>query len=210
MASTTKADQLTGDDKIAQMDEEMHHATHPAAEVWAYGAAGWLTVLALPHLLFPRILVLMSAPAEGAAPDHEKHPLSLTKLEGFLAMHFGILLIALALCLVLAIPSASPVDPRPQSEPIQHPLLTPLSLALGVIAFSAWNSSIHGLGAFPMIVSVGCGAISMWGFWVMFFASSLGHHSKKTGADKRTSAFLFGNKQSACEQKKEYNKTKAE
>lgn len=120
MAATTKADELTGDDKVAQLDEvriamragysrrswrsqEMHYATHPAAEVWAYGAAGWLTLLALPHILFPRILVLMSAPAEGAAPDHEKHPLSLTKLEGFLAMHFGILLVALALCLILAV-----------------------------------------------------------------------------------------------------------
>lgn len=43
----------------------------------------------------------------------------------------------------------------------------------------------------------------------MIFASE-GRHSDKTGADKRTSAFLFGNKQSAFEQKKDYNKAKAE
>jgi len=59
-----------------------------------------------------------------------------------------------------------------------------------------------------MVVSTGCGAISMWGFWVMFFAHE-SRKSKKTGADKRTSAFLFGNKSSAYEQKKEYNKARS-
>ncbi|EJD53062.1 hypothetical protein AURDEDRAFT_119837 [Auricularia subglabra TFB-10046 SS5] len=166
MAAPTKADKLMDNDEITQLDEEMFHATHPAAEVWAYGTAGWLTLLSLPHLLFPRMLMLMTSPEEGAE-DHQKHPLQLTQLEKFFSTHFGILLVALALCLVLSIPSASPVAPRPQGGPIQHPLLTPLSFAMAVMAFSAYNSAIHGLGAFPMIVAVGCGSVSLWGFWVV-------------------------------------------
>ncbi|KAH7107568.1 hypothetical protein BKA62DRAFT_683786 [Auriculariales sp. MPI-PUGE-AT-0066] len=189
------------EEHIAKLDEQMHHATSPAAEAWAYGAAGWMALLAVPHLLFPRLLVLMATPETGAAPEH--HPLRLTQLESFFSLHFGVLLITVALSVIISIPNASPGEPRP--EALQHPLLTPLSLGLGVMSFASYHTSLKGLGALPMIAAVGSGAISLWGFWVMFFASE-GRRSKKTGADKRTSAFLFGNKAAASEQKKEYRR----
>jgi len=187
----------------AKVDVEMHHGTHPAAEVWAYSAAGWLLCLSMPLLVFPRLLILLSSPPSGPTPEH--HPLTLTPLENFLSMHFGILLIALAVCLVMSIPHASPVAPRPGGEPARHPLLAPLSGAFGVTSFASYHSSITSIGAFPMIVCVGAGLMSLWGFWVMFFAGD-GVYSKKTGADKRTSAFLFGNKNAVFEQKKQWKK----
>ena len=44
------------------------------------------------------------------------------------------------------------------------------------------------------------------GLWCLMFASSSGRISRKTGADKRTSAFPFGNKESASERKKALRK----
>jgi len=54
-------------------------------------------------------------------------------------------------------------------------------------------------------VFVGSGIIGLWGAWAAMFGDS-SSVSKKTGADKHTSAFLFGNKSAASVQKKEWLK----
>lgn len=78
------------------------------------------------------------------------------------------------------------------------------------------------------LLTLGNGAIGIWGWWVGAFGVSAGLRSKKTvcglssflcqdvahhvmfaifqGADKRTSAFPFKNKTAASEQKKVWKK----
>jgi len=73
-----------------------------------------LALLALPHVAFPRLLVLMASPESGATPEH--HPMRLTQLESFLSLHFGVLLLAVALSVLVSIPSASPTNPRLSEE----------------------------------------------------------------------------------------------
>lgn len=51
--------------------------------------------------------------------------------------------------------------------------------------------------------SVACACV---GLWCLLFARSSGRISKKTGADKRTSGFPFGNKESASAKKKQMRK----
>ncbi len=40
---------------------------------------------------------------------------------------------------------------------------------------------------------VGSGVFGAFGLWCLMFASGPGHISKRTGADKRTSGFIFKN-----------------
>jgi hypothetical protein len=49
-------------------------------------------------------------------------------------------------------------------------------------------------------------ALGSMGLWCILFASSPGKISRKTGADKRTSGFPFGNKESASAKKKQMGK----
>lgn len=54
----------------------------------------------------------------------------------------------------------------------------------------------HALGA------IGSGSLACMGLWCILFASGSGRISRKTGADKRTSGFPFGNKESAGAKKR--------
>ena len=58
--------------------------------IWSWLSAALLTILAATLTLSPRLLLFLSESA-----------VSLTSLEAFLALHFGIFLAALALTLVL-------------------------------------------------------------------------------------------------------------
>lgn len=58
--------------------------------IWSWVSAALLTILAATLTLSPRLLLFLSESA-----------VSLTSLEAFLALHFGIFLAALALTLVL-------------------------------------------------------------------------------------------------------------
>lgn len=50
--------------------------------------------------------------------------------------------------------------------------------------------------------ALGSGALAAIGLWCILFASTSGRISRKTGADKRTSGFPFGNRESAGAKKR--------
>jgi len=165
---------------------------------WAWFTAGWLVTLAFPLLAFPRFFLFLSIPAGPATTEMRE---TLYPLERFLCTHLGIGLIATALALVTSIPSPPPLvrsglAPTPTSG---HPLLGPLSLGLSLTAFVAYNTA--NIGALGTLISVGSGITGVWGLWVMAFEGT-SNYSNKTGADKHTSSFLFGNRAAASEQKK--------
>ncbi|CCM04613.1 uncharacterized protein FIBRA_06797 [Fibroporia radiculosa] len=166
---------------------------------WAWGAASILAVSATTLLLFPRFLLFL---VEGGGSERRTY---LTPLESFLARNLGILLVAAAIVLVLNVPSVPLFDPNQATT--RHPLLAPLSSACAIIAFLAYNTrSVSSLG---LLVTFPAAAISLWGFWVMLFEGTSAF-SKKTGADKHTSTFLFGNRAAASAQKKRWKKRRAE
>jgi hypothetical protein len=106
--------------------------------------------------------------------------------------------------LVLNVPSSFAVPPNnSQTTSATHPLLWPLTVASGLSALLSYNTK--DVGPLSFIAFIGTGIVNMWGFWVILFAGPP-LLSKKTGADKRTSAFLFGNSSAASVQKKEWKK----
>jgi len=158
--------------------------------VWAYGSTALLATLAIPMVFFPRVLLFTSE----TGPNSRT---ALTPLESFLALHGGILLFALAMSLLFNIPSDRPVA-QMTSKVAGHPLLVPLTTASTLIAFLSYNTK--SVSSLASLVFLGSATIGVWGLWTIMF-SGTSNVSKKTGADKHTSRFLFGNKSAASVQK---------
>jgi len=68
-----------------------------------------------------------------------------------------------------------------------------------VFTYARYNTT--GSTSFAL-ASIGSAVLFSVGLWCLLFASSSGRISRKTGADKRTSGFPFGNKESASAKKK--------
>jgi len=164
--------------------------TDNSLAIWSWLSAALLALLAATLTLSPRLLLFLS-----------ESGVSLTPLEAFLALHFGIFLAAFALTLVLNVPSPKP--PIPSDEVPPHPLLTPLTIAANISAFLAWNTK--NVGALASIIFFISMTIGLWGLWTIVFANS-GSISKSTGADKHTSSFIFGNQAAASSQKKRFKR----
>ncbi|OCH93417.1 hypothetical protein OBBRIDRAFT_702103, partial [Obba rivulosa] len=155
-----------------------------------------LSILSLLLMLFPSFILFLAETGEV-----ERRP-TLTPLEAFLLLHTGILLGAVAIAVVFNIPQASLSLPEALPKGTQgHPLLGALSVACTLIAFISYNT--RAIGSLAFFVSVGSAVIGVWGLWAIMFAGS-SYKSRKTGADKRTSRFLFGNKAAASVQKKQW------
>jgi hypothetical protein len=165
--------------------------------IWAWTSATLLFLLALCLILSPRLLLFVSETS-----SNTERRTALTPLESFLALQFGILLSALSMALIFNIPSTSPAAPNEHATP-NHPLLVPVGLACTLTAFLSYNTSTVGPLAFTFFL--GSTVISLWSLWVIIFAES-SSVSKKTGADKHTSSFIFGNKAAASSVKKRWRK----
>ncbi|KAJ4487882.1 hypothetical protein J3R30DRAFT_3432066 [Lentinula aciculospora] len=160
-----------------------------AISTWTMMAASLLIILAAIFSLFPQLLLFLSA----------ETPSTLTPLERFLSIHFGIWLFTIAVALVLNIPSSSPL-PLGLSQP-DHPLLKPFTFACLISSLISYNT--RSVGTLASVHCLLTAVVGLWGLWVIVFGSSV-RVSKKTGADKHTSSFIFGNKSAASKQKKEW------
>ncbi|KAJ6502484.1 hypothetical protein C8R45DRAFT_895942 [Mycena sanguinolenta] len=170
------------------------------SNAWAWSTASLLTLISLILSISPRLLLFLSETANG--PDEKRS--ALTPLESFLATHTSIWLVAVAISLVLNIPSVPAVDVVARHQQItRHPLLVPLAGVGTLSAFLAYNTK--SVGSLASVVCAGSGIIGLWGTWAAVFGTS-SSVSKKTGADKHTSSFLFKNRASASAQKKEWLK----
>ncbi|CAE6490402.1 unnamed protein product [Rhizoctonia solani] len=171
---------------------------------WAWVSAVWLIILAACLLLFPRFLLFLSTPPDRIARE------SLTPLEQFLSTQLGIGLLVVSFTLVTSIPSHHPADAINQyGGAHHHPLLIPLTAGFSFIAFLAYNKSVDEIGSLGFMVFLGNGLCALYGSYLILFNGPT-IRSKKTGADKHTSAFLFGNKNAASIQKKKWRKEHAQ
>ncbi|CAE7215176.1 unnamed protein product [Rhizoctonia solani] len=167
---------------------------------WAWLSAAWLVVLATCLLLFPRFLLFLSNPPGGLARE------TLTPLEQFLATQLGIGLLVVSFTLVTSIPSHHPADAIQQYHGSRnHPLLVPLTSGFALISFLAYNKPVDEVGSLGFLVFLGNGVCALYGVFLVLFNGAT-PRSKKTGADKHTSSFLFGNKNAASVQKKKWRK----
>jgi len=200
LSSSAFSKELEQDDT----DNQLHNIAQIEAKisVWAWTSATLFFLLSSCLILSPRLLLFVS---EFANSTEGRTTSTLSPLESFLALQFGIFLLAFSVALVLNIPSTSPMNvvPNDHLRVPDHPLVTPAGLACALTAFVSYNSTEVGPLAFMFFLP--SSLIAIWSFWIIMFAGS-SPVSKKTGADKHTSSFIFGNKASASFQKKQWKK----
>lgn len=171
--------------------------------VWTYLTSSLLLLTSLLFLCAPSfLLLLVSTSGEGHVPAT-----SLTPLESFLSTQLGLLAFALSLSLIVSLPSIEPIAARVQNPTSYHPMLYPVAGASALASMISYNSAYSELRTLGLLVSFSSGTMALWGIWVILFACE-GHVSKKTGADKHTSSWLFGNVNAASVQKRWWKRNK--
>lgn len=159
-----------------------------------------LTLVSLVFVFFPGFAFYLASSDAGHAA---------TPLERFLLAQLGIYFFVMAASLLLRVflihyPTYSTLN---HTQTSRHPLLIPLTLGSSISAFLSYNttSAVGSLATFFFLSQL---ALSLWGFYSLLFGNEPAdlHRSKTTGADKRTSSFIFGNKAAASIQKKEWRK----
>ncbi|KAF9265487.1 hypothetical protein L218DRAFT_986218 [Marasmius fiardii PR-910] len=177
------------------------HTVDSTLSLWSWTTAILIITLAVTFILFPQFLLFLSQTVPASSTEYRT---GLTPLESFLSTHFGLWLTALAISLVLNIPLASAPVSRHATDP-EHPLLMPFTVTALLSAFLSYNT--RSVGSFASIYFLVTGITGIWGLWATLKKLVFGgapHLSKNTGADKRTSAFIFGNKSAASQQKKRW------
>ncbi|ODO11488.1 hypothetical protein I350_00268 [Cryptococcus amylolentus CBS 6273] len=149
-----------------------------AISVWGLVIAAWFAILAIPLLLFPRILLFFSQVAPpntpfssssvanhaAAAAARENHYDTLTSLESTLCLtlSFGLLAVAL-ISVFLLVPTYDPEVVTP-GRGVLVGILTGLMTILGWVL---WNA--RGLGALGTLLGGGNWFVALWGWWVLIF-----------------------------------------
>ncbi|AAW41848.1 hypothetical protein CNBB3450 [Cryptococcus deneoformans B-3501A] len=157
-----------------------------AISVWALVLSSWFAILAVPLLLFPRILIFFSqtppptvpfsssSVANAAAAARENHYDSLTPLEYTLCLSLSLGLIAMSLVsLFILVPTYTP----PSTNPSRTPLLGVLVGLTTISGAVLWNAG--GLGGLGVFVGGGNVFVAVWGWWVIVFGGGRGRITKK-------------------------------
>ncbi|WVF72123.1 hypothetical protein IAT40_006935 [Kwoniella sp. CBS 6097] len=152
-----------------------------AVSVWGLALSAWFASLALPLLLFPRILLFFSQVAPSPTPfstsssssssrdvkDREEHYDNLTSLESSLCLSLSLGLLAVSLIsLIILVPTYE----LPNSNPSRKSLLGIFVGLTTISGLTMWNSA--GLGGLSGVVGGGNIFVAIWGWWVIVFGGS--------------------------------------
>ncbi|WVQ98711.1 hypothetical protein IAU59_005842 [Kwoniella sp. CBS 9459] len=170
-----------------------------AVSVWGLALSAWFAFLALPLLLFPRILLFFSQVAPPSSSplspfstassassrdvkDREEHYDTLTALESTLCLSLSLGLFAVALVsLIILVPTYE----LPNSNPSRKSLL---GILVGLTTMSGlvlWNAG--GIGGLSGVVGGGNIFVAVWGWWVVVFGGNGGSKLiKKDGKKSKT------------------------
>lgn len=161
---------------------------------FCYATAGWLTAQALPLIFAPRLIAaLLSVDVQFAA----------TPLEAYFARSLGFTLIPFAI-LFLFLTGAFPLGndistvdiTDVKASPYTTPTLLLTTLYHGSVGFYTYSRYINrSTSQFSyLMATIISGSLAAMGVWCIMFGGDAGHISRRTGADKRTGNWPFGNK----------------
>ncbi|KAI6109484.1 hypothetical protein F5141DRAFT_1214998 [Pisolithus sp. B1] len=194
--------QVKKSDSLAETTGSATRKTDASVSIWAWTSGGntarlhSFAALSLCLTLFPRFLLFLADESGGRR--------TLTSLERFFALQLGIMLGIASLTIIAMIPNDWPTGLEHTSN--SHPLLWPVtatSLAMALVSYG--NSTVSTLATMFMW---GTGVVGVLGLWLITFEGSSAV-SRKTGADKHTSAFIFGNKSAASVKKRKWKNEQA-
>lgn len=158
---------------------------------FCYATAGWLTVQAMPLIVSPRIIVTLLS-ADAHVP---------TSMEAYFARSLGFTLIPFAV-LFLFLTGAFPLGDNlttvdisdVRASPYTTPSLLLTTLYHASISFYTYSRYVtKSTSQFSyLLATVISGSLAAMGVWCILFGGE-SHISRRTGADKRTGNWPFGN-----------------
>ncbi|KAF2668079.1 hypothetical protein BT63DRAFT_480959 [Microthyrium microscopicum] len=161
---------------------------------YSLATSGWLAIQALPLLFTPTVLLPLFTHHEDATSD----------LSLYLARALALSLLSLSVT-ALFLSGVLPVNTR--TETPVNPYASPITIITTMFhfgsAFLAYTAYADSRGTMFMLGLIGSGNLFALGMWAVMFGGDVGHISKRTGKDKRTSKFPFGDKKGRAEGLKE-------
>ncbi|KAK8131263.1 hypothetical protein PG984_007701 [Apiospora sp. TS-2023a] len=170
--------------------------------VTAYSLAtlGWHMLQAMPLILWPQVIIgLLNIDAPTPAG------LSATGVELYFARCLGFTQLTLGMVTVVltgALPMTSMVEtPTDTISPYANAVILLTTLHHGAQAFYCWarynETSQNGF----VLGFTGSAVLAAFGLWCVLFGGDKSRVSRRTGADKRTSGFPFGNPEKKKQQR---------
>ncbi|KAL0938878.1 uncharacterized protein CTRU02_205488 [Colletotrichum truncatum] len=170
-----------------------------AISTYSFGNLGWLSIQALPLIVWPRFIGNL------LRPDDYQGAVA-TSLEDYFARSLGFALLTLAL-LIVTLSGAVPLTSEDQTpagtiSPYANAALILSSVHHASAAFYCYSRYLRdGQTAF-VLGCFGSTIFAVFGLWVLMFAGDKSRLSKKHGFDKDTSSFPFKNAESYRTKKK--------
>ncbi|KAK3937185.1 hypothetical protein QBC46DRAFT_393310 [Diplogelasinospora grovesii] len=158
-----------------------------ALAYYSFGSFAWLSLQAVPLAIWPTFIISL------LTPDYQHA----NQIEQYFARSLGVSELTIGLLLVVltgALPLTSLTDtPAEVVSPYQNAVVL-ISMFYHATSTFYDYARYNGTGQLGYLLgAIGSGAFAAFALWVMMFADSRGHISRRTGADKRTSGFPFKN-----------------
>lgn len=163
-----------------------------AISVYSFSSLAWLSVEALPLIIWPSFISSMLNVDVNRGIHVPVNPVEeyFARSLGFSQLAVGLLIVILSGSLPLTSATISKEEGQPYASAVV--LISMLYHAWSAFyAYIRYNSSYGQVGF--LLGALGRGALATFGLWITLFADDKGHISRRTGADKRTSGFPFGN-----------------
>ncbi|KAL4776500.1 hypothetical protein BDW60DRAFT_176474 [Aspergillus nidulans var. acristatus] len=165
---------------------------------YTYSTSAWLGLQSAALISIPQGISAMLLDETRPATDIEVY---FARCLGFSLLALATLTILLTGNIPLTSSLADPIsteDPESETDP-KAPYAVPTLLVTSAFhaasAFYAYTRYVLNAKGVFLIAMVGYATVAAVGLWCVLFASSHGRISRRTGADKRTAGFPFGNRE---------------
>ncbi|KAL2809923.1 hypothetical protein BJX63DRAFT_434780 [Aspergillus granulosus] len=165
---------------------------------YTYSTAAWLSLQSAALITVPQGVTALLLEEARPATSIEIY---FSRCLGFSLLTISALTIMLTGSIPLTSGLSDPIatgdlDAQDDSKaPYAVPTLILTSIFHAASAFYAYTRYVNTDKGVFLIAIVGYSSIAAVGLWCVLFASSNGRISRRTGADKRTSGFPFGNRE---------------
>lgn len=159
---------------------------------YSYATAGWMVLQAVPLITSPTMIMTLLSPEVREASPIEVY---FSRQCGMASLVIGLLTVLLtgSVPLTSSFAGAASTNLEDPTAPYALPTLSITAIYHATVAFYSYTMWTE-TGIFPFGIAMASSAsLAAVGLWCILFATSSGHISRKTGADKRTSNFPFKN-----------------
>ncbi|KAI9370827.1 hypothetical protein BJX61DRAFT_65712 [Aspergillus egyptiacus] len=166
--------------------------------VYTYSASAWLALQSAALMSIPQGISAMLLDETRPATPIEVY---FARCLGFSLLTMAILVALLSGSIPLTSGLGDPIDhqdpdkPSDPKAPYAVPTMIVTSAYHAASAFYAYTRYVETDKGVFLIAIVGYSSVAAVGLWCVMFASTHGRISRRTGADKRTAGFPFGNRE---------------